>query len=183
MDLYFRYLSDKDPETEELILCHNRDDVLQLSRLLPVLKKADFHKAMFEIGFPMTRPCGVSPAALPESITVDKISITPRCLEVYGKQQYNGTTRMIFESAEIPYTLSMDAVDMSFHAEVPLAEHENMKDLFIADLRPLGIAEEPFSAYPQFNDGLLVLRNRDEIYHSQTIHFVKEFLNKAVWNK
>ena len=183
VDLYFRYLSDKDPETEELILCHNRDDVLQLSRLLPVLKKADFHKAMFEIGFPMTRPCGVSPSALPESITVDKISITPRCLEVYGKQQYNGTTRMIFESAEIPYTLSMDAVDMSFHAEVPLAEHENMKDLFIADLRPLGIAEEPFSAYPQFNDGLLVLRNRDEIYHSQTIHFVKEFLNKAVWNK
>ena len=183
VDLYFRYLADHDPETEELILCHNRDDVLQLARLLPVLRKADLHRAMFETGFPMNRPAGASPDALPESITVDKISITPRSLDIYGQQQYNSANRMIFESAETPYTLSLDSVEMSFHASVPLVDHEHMKDLFIADLRPMGIDEEPFASYPQFEDGLLVLQNGNETYYSQTIHFVREFLNKAIWNK
>ena len=230
VDLYFRYLSDKDPETEEIILCHNRDDVLQLARLMPVLRKADLHKAMFSTGFPMKRPSGcsaagsevegavslgarpeaegpvspaagsevkgavslgarpeaegpVSPAAIaPEGIIVDKISLSAGSLEVSGKQQYNGTDRMIFESSETPYTLSLDSVEMSFHASVPLVVHENMKNLFIADLRPLNIPEEPFAAYPQFSDGLLVLRSENDICYPQAVHFVKEFLNKAIWN-
>ncbi len=182
VDLYFRYLSDRDPETEELILCHNRDDVLQLARLMQVLRKTDFHKAMYDMGFPMKRLPGAPHDALPESIVVNKISITPQHLEVCGKQQYNGTTRMIFESGETPYTLGMDSVDMDFHASLPLVVHENMKNLFIADLRPLGIAEEPFAVYPQFSDGLLVLQNGNDIYYPQAVHFVREFLNKAIWN-
>ena len=71
---------------------------------------------------------------------------------------------------------------MDFHASLPLVVHENMKNLFIADLRPLGIEEEPFAVYPQFSDGLLVLQNGNDIYYPQAVHFVREFLNKAIWN-
>ena len=37
----------------EAMLLHNRDDVLQLARLLPVLEKTDFHSAMYAFGFPV----------------------------------------------------------------------------------------------------------------------------------
>ena len=198
VDLYFRYLACRDgspsagegPDSDEileLILCHNRDDVLQLSRLLPVLNKADLHGAMYDTGFPLKisppeqNETGKGPGGLQEQvILVDKISITPRSLEVYGKQQYNGTDHMIFESPETPYTFSMDSVEMSIRASVPLLSHESMNDIFIADLRPLGIDEGPFASYPQFSDGLLVLKEGKDVNHLQTVHFVKEFLEKVL---
>jgi len=40
-------------DDERKIILHNRDDILQLYRLLPVLKNCDLHKALYACGYPV----------------------------------------------------------------------------------------------------------------------------------
>lgn len=53
INLYYDYLDNGDPELKREILLHNSDDVFQLYRLMDIIKKTDFHKAMNELGFPV----------------------------------------------------------------------------------------------------------------------------------
>ncbi len=49
--LYMEYLHSKDSDLENLILLHNRDDIVQLSFLLEIINKLDLHEIMFYNGF------------------------------------------------------------------------------------------------------------------------------------
>ncbi|MEG1584966.1 MAG: ribonuclease H-like domain-containing protein, partial [Anaerovorax sp.] len=53
VELYHTYLKTGKKELESLILLHNRDDLLQLTRLLAITEKIDLHKIMFFNGFPV----------------------------------------------------------------------------------------------------------------------------------
>ena len=75
VELYNVYEKNHDPALGEKILLHNSDDILQLSRLLPVIGKSDFHKAMAALGFPAG------------PLTVRKISIGKDRLTI---QEING---------------------------------------------------------------------------------------------
>lgn len=50
--LFYKYADEGDPIAEKLIITHNREDVLQLYKLLPILRDTDLHAAMFRYGFP-----------------------------------------------------------------------------------------------------------------------------------
>lgn len=52
---YAWYSRTQQEDLREQILLHNRDDILQLSRLLTILGKMDIHRIMSEIGFPICR--------------------------------------------------------------------------------------------------------------------------------
>ncbi|MDD2190312.1 MAG: ribonuclease H-like domain-containing protein [Eubacteriales bacterium] len=52
VELYQRFLKTGDQSIRDIILLHNRDDIIQLSRLMKVLEKLDLHEVMFHIGFP-----------------------------------------------------------------------------------------------------------------------------------
>lgn len=54
VQLYESYLQTGDQESEDLILLHNCDDLLQLTRLLGISEKIDVHKIMFYNGFPVS---------------------------------------------------------------------------------------------------------------------------------
>ena len=51
--LFFRYLIDKSEELRDIMLLHNRDDVLQLSRILWIFDSLDIHKIASHTGFPV----------------------------------------------------------------------------------------------------------------------------------
>ena len=71
----------------EIILLHNRDDVIQLSRLLPVLEKTDFHKAMHCLGF-LVKP-GAAFSEAGEYLLINKITIGRNALAATGVQGEN----------------------------------------------------------------------------------------------
>lgn len=50
--LYNRYLESPNTALEKTILLHNHDDIMQLYRILPVIEKSRFHRAMACLGFP-----------------------------------------------------------------------------------------------------------------------------------
>lgn len=49
--LYEKYMQTHAFALEKTILLHNHDDLLQLYKLLPVISKTDFHRAMYKLGF------------------------------------------------------------------------------------------------------------------------------------
>lgn len=53
INLYYEYLNTKSKDIEEKILLHNKDDLLQLTRLIKIIEKTDFHKAVYNNGFPI----------------------------------------------------------------------------------------------------------------------------------
>lgn len=74
--LYETYVKTGEKGLEDLILLHNEDDLLQLTRLLAVTGKIDFHKVMFYNGFPILH-CG-------KMAYVEKIKLHKYHTEVFG---------------------------------------------------------------------------------------------------
>ncbi len=53
VEIYFRYLVEKSDELRDIMLLHNRDDVLQLARILWAFDKLDIHRIASNTGFPV----------------------------------------------------------------------------------------------------------------------------------
>ena len=51
VQLYFRYLIDRSESLRDIMLLHNRDDILQLMRILWIFDQLDIHKIAGTIGF------------------------------------------------------------------------------------------------------------------------------------
>ncbi len=76
--LYFNYLRNNKPEDLDKILLHNKDDVLNLYRLIQITEKLDFHKAMSKLGFPVYTNKGV--------FTIETINVAKNTITVTGFQ-------------------------------------------------------------------------------------------------
>ena len=85
--LYFHYAATGDEEAEAKILLHNRDDIMQLGRLLPVLRKTKFHEAMSHLGFPL------------EQDYIENVKIKNGHLIIKGKQVKNPVNYISLEDA------------------------------------------------------------------------------------
>lgn len=88
-------------------LLHNRDDLIQLCRLLPVIEKADFHKAMYKLGFPAG------------NYITEKIHFRGRNLCAMGIQTDSPLDYISFPTEESPCSLTMSSADLSFELSVP----------------------------------------------------------------
>jgi hypothetical protein len=82
VELYFRYLMNKSDELRDTMLLHNRDDVLQLARILWVFDNLDIHRISANIGFPVV--------VEDRKVLVTGIKIKTRRLDIIGK--YKGIT-------------------------------------------------------------------------------------------
>lgn len=100
VELYKRYEATADPDLETRILLHNNDDVRQLTRLTKAVIKSDFHKAMFNLGFPVR--CGE------HLLEVRSIRQTRTGLKVSGRQLRDPVEYMGFE-------FNGEAVESRFH--------------------------------------------------------------------
>ena len=162
VELYNEYEKTGDNSLREKILLHNNDDVLQLTRLVKVISKSDFHKAMFHLGFPVG------------NLIVEKIKLERNILFVSGKQQKHAIDYMEFSFDEYPVETRFDSRTSSFTIKFPIIRDSGMA---IIDLEAAHVNTKEFSIYPGYGSGFLIIENHSEKKHMEINHFIKSFIH------
>ena len=172
VDLYHAYAARKEPSLKEKILLHNRDDVLQLHRLLAVLGKADLHKAMFCMGFPVFPDT----PELPELI-VEKISLTGQQLKISGRQAKNALDYRCYEWEGIPCSVRFNGQERLFWVSAPIIKQSGMT---VLDLRAMDLVLPDLRSYPDCQDDFLILEKNGEPLYLEINHITKLFLERIL---
>ncbi|MEG0662496.1 MAG: hypothetical protein RR472_04390, partial [Anaerovoracaceae bacterium] len=158
----YDYLHSGDRALEEKILLHNRDDVLQLHRLLKLLEKVPLHQALFHLGFPVK---GKNHKVLVEHIRIQKETLT-----LSGRQGPNPIRRVSFGDKGTAY----DFAPGTFTLSLPLIVHQGLTFLDMEDF--------PFSL-PGTVEGYLVLSGEDGPNYREINYFVKTLLERILNNE
>lgn len=171
--LYMDYLINRDPDVERMILLHNRDDVVQLARLLRVLEKTEIHKAMYHLGFPVS--------AGPHGFHVERIDINGNGMSVQGLQRRGAVSHACFDSLLMSCgpggfgSWDFSEADGRFRLDLtPIAED----GLVLMDLRALGMDESEFTPMGSVGSGYVVLKNHDEINYAGANLLVTRLLER-----
>ncbi len=161
VELYNQYERTGDEQLEKKILLHNSDDVMQLTRLLKIISKCDFHKAMFHLGFPAG------------PLTVEKIRLEKNLLTISGIQRRCCHDYMGFFFGDYPVETRFHKADRSFSMKFPLIRDSG---LAIVDLQHAGLNCKPFEKYPTYGNGFLALEAHGSQNHMEINHFIKAFI-------
>lgn len=172
IELYYRYLSERDPAVRQTILLHNHDDIIQLYRLLRVLDKADLHRAMYHMGFPVA-----SGTPRISGLIVEKISLSESSLTISGRQGPEAVSYCCFEWEGIPCSAQFTDHDRTFCISVPVICHSS---LLLVDLKALRMDISAFEKYPGCQEGFLVLQERGKPHYLEINHFVKACLERIL---
>lgn len=171
--MYMDYLLHRDSALEEKILLHNRDDVIQLYRLLKVLDKTEMHRAMYQLGFPV-RTAG-------HSFLVETIHFGENRLTISGRQRFKPISHTCFDSLLETCgpggacSWDFSSSKREFRLELtPMTEQH----LSLIDLRALGISEQEFALTPQCESGYLILRNEEQINFAETNLLIARLLER-----
>ncbi len=168
IELYNTYEKTQNPALGRKILLHNSDDILQLSRLLPIIGKSDFHKAMTVLGFPAG------------PLTVHKINTGKDTLTITGQQRTCLLDYMGFQFHDLAVHSRFSAKHCDFALEIPLIRNQG---LGIVDLRAAGLREEDFEKYPGCSSGFLIVEKNSQKQYRElndfTRHFISLFLNET----
>lgn len=167
--LYREYERTMDPALEKKILLHNRDDVEQLSRLLKVIDKCDFHEAMYNMGFPVK--------AGNRLLTVKDIRIGRNGFLIEGTQDRGAANFRCYELDGYDVEVLFDRSRGTFSIRMPLNWN---RGLVVMDIRAAGLDEREFAAYPECGSGFLVIRGERDIRHRECNHLIRAYLNKLV---
>ncbi|MCI2146925.1 MAG: ribonuclease H-like domain-containing protein [Clostridiales bacterium] len=168
--LYFRYLDTQDPELRRQILLHNHDDILQLSRLLPILESCDLHRAMFNLGLPAN------------GFTVSEIRASGRGLTATLLSSRPITDAVVFPSSDRPYRLSASSssrkAELEFIPEHPadgIAVLDTASLMGCTDIRTFE-NRFPFSRLPGIESGYLIYDHHGHINYLGINGFLLAFI-------
>lgn len=166
IELYNRYLETGSEDIKRKILLHNHDDLIQLYRLLPVIAKTDFHRAMFSLGYPL------------KEFTVTKTFSSGRDIRVTGTKRHNPSDYISFYSEEQPYNLTMSGKENTFDLTIPCF---NEKGCLVSDIYSLlGDRAENLASYPDVVNGYLITSTPEGLNHFEINAMVREFLNEIL---
>ncbi|MGN0709820.1 MAG: ribonuclease H-like domain-containing protein [Anaerovoracaceae bacterium] len=166
--MYFEYVKSRDQRLRRFILLHNHDDIIQLARIMTVLKTADLNEALAYYGF----PCGLFDV---KNITVSQSSLTIKVL--YGRKTAGYTA---FPTADRPYSVSIDP-DGTGVFDIPAEKvaggvYVIDAEKILGDRRKTYISDDIFE-YPAFSSGFLILKNGEKTNYLEIDSFVKCFLS------
>ena len=165
VEMYFEYARTGDEALERYILLHNSDDVLQLARLMSIIAKTDFHKAMTSLGFPVG------------DFTVTNVKTRRDVLEFAGIQRRDHIDYKAYQLGEYPADITFDAAAKSFRVSVPLIREHG---LGIIDLFAAGLDPEEFSRYPSCSSGFLAIEDHSKLSCMETNHFIRSFMHRIL---
>lgn len=160
--LYHRYLRTGDPEVRDTILLHNKDDILQLSRLLKVFEKLDLHKIMFHNGF-----------IVPDRnrrIYIQNIWLRKDSVYISGAHK---NIPMDYRCWQISHEASFSAKYRTFTLRIPW---KNKKNCSYIDLEEFTFDCSALKRYPGYENGFLLVRNGGEINYAEMNHLIKILL-------
>lgn len=159
IDLYYNFLRTGNEEIRETILLHNRDDVLQLSRLLRILEKLDLHKALFHTGFiiPLDE----------KRVYIQKIEWTGNGLKIAG--HHKGLS-MDYRHYGADYYSNFSHREKGFHAEIP---YRQTKGVSYVDLEAFDMDLSLLEKYPGYESGYLIIKDNTQTYYGEINHLLK----------
>lgn len=162
--LYNRYMTTKNFQLERQILLHNHDDLIQLYRLLPVILKTDFHRAMYKLGFPAGHT------------VIEKITQQGRDLHVLGRQTGKAIDYISFPTEEQPFSLIMDSASRQLELIVPCQVQAG--SIYLDAQQILGAGAETLTAYPAVVNGYLITSELGNINYMEINAFLMEFFRQ-----
>ena len=160
--LYEEYLRTGSASAKEKVLLHNRDDLIQLTRLLAILDKLDLHRILYHEGFPV--------ALADKRAFVRSISFGAHTMKVTAETRSAATDYYAFETG---YQAAHQAHAHSLTVEIPF---EKIKDASYADLTLLPVEEERFAGFTGCSSGYLILRDENGIKYAEVNRLVRDVL-------
>jgi uncharacterized protein YprB with RNaseH-like and TPR domain len=166
VELYYRYVRTGDPLIRDTILLHNRDDLLQLSRLIKVFDKLDLHKIAFHTGFAVSSG--------EKRAYIKKLALQKNILTVSGVHKNTSLDYRIYhESHEALFS----AKRKDFSLRVPL---KNMNGYFCVDLEDFPFQLGDLEKHPGYQSGYLLISSQDEVNYGETNHLAKLILSEIL---
>lgn len=163
--LYEQYMQSHAFALEKTILLHNHDDLIQLYKLLPVISKTDFHRAMYKLGFPAGR------------FLIQKIAMKGRELHVTGRQLTGLCDYISFPTAQKPCSLMMNSAGGTFSLAIPC---ESQAGALYFDAAALLDGETAsIEKYPSVVDGYLIVSDQGKVNAMEINGFLLEFLQSV----
>ncbi len=164
--LYYQFLRTGNPAIRDTILLHNKDDILQLSRLLKAFEKLDLHYIMFHMGFIVInqgKKIYIRNIALrKDSIFVSgvhrNISMDYRC--------YQDSHEAVFSRKQSDFTL-----------RIPL---KNKMNYTYIDLEAFPYNFSELEKYPSFESGYLLIKRDDTVNYAEVNHLIKLLLKEIL---
>lgn len=178
VELYHSYLRSSDQEVKhslsEKILLHNHDDLLQLYKILPVIKQLDFHRALNNTGFPVAGENGWP------NLSVYRAKATNKEFIIRGKYCGSYFSYVSYDTFYHYYSCQFYD-DGSFIFRIPVDRHKG--NSFIS----LRLYFDDFSDLEKYpccvNDFLLVTRGTEGCYLESNMFaqkFLRQFMNETV---
>ena len=174
VELYYRYITEEDEaskkEIKEKILLHNFDDIVQLYRLLPIIRQCDLHKASGKLGFPVFGEHEGSGML----IRAKNIKLTRSCITINGTYSGEPFVYKSFSDIDKPWEAEFGR-DRTFSVTCPVSFRS---DAIFINLLDFFSETEDFRAYRGFVNDYLILKNGKEYYYRDINHFAFRLLEK-----
>ena len=170
--LYESYIKCKDEakkqSLEDKILLHNHDDLLQLAKLMPIIKQTNIHKALNALGFPILGSSGWP------TLNVSYAKRSNAGLTIKGSYYGKPFSYTAYESVSSPYYCEFKE-DKSFDFTLRTDRHKG--NTFI-NLPVYFDNYEEFKKYPNYIKNFLLIGNGTTINYLEINMFTKKFLEK-----
>lgn len=186
VSLFERYALTQDSIAEKIILTHNREDVLQLYKILcrlsadefvPQLKKESFHHAIASYGIPVV--CDENRICL-----VIRPELSRDTLRINGSQtdEADIISAAFFRDWDYPVDAEFKATTKSLEINIYL---ENFEDSLFIDLNKLRLPESELISLmtlKEYFDGCLILKDekgsRIEVINALSIAIARSIYNQ-----
>ncbi len=161
---YNEYLTTHSSDLKETILLHNSDDIIQLSRILPIVSQTDFHKAMFECGYPY------------KDFLVTETKISKGILSFSAVSKYPYNDYVMFPTDNMPYKIQYSSQSQTLNVDILGTEvHKGIHA--IDAIKILGTDDfSIIKRYPSFESGYLVISNTAQDFSASNA-FIMSFIN------
>lgn len=159
VQLYEQYIESPSASQRETILLHNRDDVIQLSRLLKVLDKLDLHRIMSNVGFLISSG--------KKKIRIEKIKPQRNGVSVRGVG--SGIT-LDYRSYGIAFECSYDAGTETFDLWLPWQQESGC---CFFDLESFDTDFYQLEQYNGYESGFLLCQREDSFAYGELNHMIK----------
>lgn len=166
VELYHRYTRTGDPALRDTILLHNRDDLLQLSRLIKVFDKLDLHRIAFHTGFAVSSG--------KKRAYIRKLALQKDALTVSGVHK---NTVLDYRSYQDSHEAVFSAKKRDFSIRVPL---RNVNGYSCVDLEEFPYQCGELEKYPGYQSGYLLISGQEEINYGETNHLAKLILREIL---
>ncbi len=166
VEMYYRYARTGDPHLRDIILLHNRDDLLQLSRLIKVFDKLDLHRIAFHTGFAVTSG--------EKKAYIRKLAFQKDIFTISGVHK---NTSLDYRSYHESHEAFFSSKQKDFTVRVPM---KNLNGYHCVDLEEFPYQLGDLEKYPGYQSGYLLMGKKDEVNYGETNHLAKLILSEIL---